>query len=303
MGHVQLRIVVARPDDLVGVGRRGVALDEHRTVLRAAVGGIVGQMVDAVAYDRLARLDALAEVHRTLVRLPRPARRGIERVVFAHRPLVEAETRFEREGHVTMDVRRLVAVGSRRRAVGAGVVEICENLAADVFAVVAILEERLLVGRLDRFLVPGHGTEGTHLGVIEQRAEETPHTLVVVQHSFRCVGLAHIVEIEVDRTQLRPVARPPVRRIGGRIVVLEIGRRTVPCVCIGVLVAVDEVLDARGETPRQTVGIDFQRRFVFEVVFALDLVGVLLCQEILARAEQNACEQDCNVFFHNALPP
>ena len=175
-----------------------------------------------------------------------------------------------------MNVRRLVAVGSRRRAVGAGVVEICENLAADVFAVVTILEERLLVGRLDRFLVPGHGTEGTHLGVIEQRAEETPHTLVVVQHSLRCVGLAHIVEIEVDRTQLRPVARPPVRRIGGRIVVLEIGRRTVP---------------------------DFQRRFVLEVVFALDLVGVLLCQEILARAERNACEQDCNVFFHNALPP
>ena len=67
--------------------------------------------------------------------------------------------------------------------------------------------------------------------------------------------------------------------------------------------AVDEVLDARGETPRQTVGIDFQRRFVLEVVFALDLVGVLLCQEILARAERNACEQDCNVFFHNALPP
>ena len=204
-------------------------------------------------------------------------------MVLAHRSFVEAEPRFECKRHVTMDIRRPNHVFARRQTVGAGIVEIFENLRSDVFAVVPILEERLRIGGVDRSLVPRNRSEGLHLADVEQCPEEAAHAFVMIENLARSHRVAHVVQIVVDRTQLRPVARGPVGRVVGRIVVHEIGGLTVPRVRVGILVAVDEALDRRGETADEAVGIDFERRFVGKIVFALDFVRVFLCQVVFTR--------------------
>ena len=185
----------------------------------------------------------------------------------------------------------------------AGIIQVLKYLGGDEFAAVASFVQCILVRRVNGSVIPRHGTEGPHLGEIEHCPEETADSLIMVEHGVRGRSLAHIVEVIVDRAELRPVRRGPVRSVLCRIVVHEICGLTIPGVGISVLVPVNEALYGCGKTSDKAVGVYFQRGFVLEIESALYLVGVLLREKRFAGRQGQCCRnrQRYQYLFHNLL--
>ena len=175
-------------------------------------------------------------------------------MVFAVGAFEQADAGLVGQGDVPVDAGAVDPV-RRRVAVLAGEVQVFEHALHDVFTAVARFVERHHVFGVDRFVVPGYGTEGLDLLEILPCAPETGCAFVVVVGSFgEPLRLAH------------------ERLFGSHNV--------------RVSVAVTQVCCAGGVFLDEPVDIGQQRAFVREIIPGSDLGVGIPVKEILAGREQ-----------------
>ena len=282
-GHADAHL--ACPDHL---GRVDGLLREEFPVLGLDVGGVVHDAVYAGRHQFLTCLGAFAqEFLRSLLVFPRLARRRVYRMVFAVGAFEQADAGLVGQGDVPVDAGAVDPV-RRRVAVLAGEVQVFEHALHDVFTAVARFVERHHVFGVDRFVVPGYGTEGLDLLEILPCAPETGCAFVVVVGSFgEPLRLAHVHQEIVDVVDRRPVTdRPAALQVGCPRSVGQERERLFGSHDVRVSVAVTQVCCAGGVFLDEPVDIGQQRAFVREIIPGSDLGVGIPVKEILARREQ-----------------